>query len=100
MVIENVRIHQKENGFTTVKIGEKEIKCAGYTILQDPNELSEINLSVVAIPDVEGAMIIKVSNKEEIARLMDEEEFIDFCDIWRDIWGKQLIGGSREKKKI
>lgn len=78
----------KENSiYTKIMIDGKPIRCSGYTISQCVDEYPVVELEVCAVPNVEGAAIVHVSNKEEIARLMDEEEFKDFCDIWKEVHG-------------
>lgn len=66
-------------------IDEKPIRCYGYIVKQQVDEVPVVELEVCAVPNVEGAAIVHVSNKEEIARLMDEEEFKEFCDIWKEV---------------
>lgn len=78
----------KENSICTkIMIDGKPIRCSGYNISQCVDEVPVVELVVCAIPNVEQEVIVHVSNKEEIARLMDEEEFKEFCDIWKEVHG-------------
>lgn len=76
----------KENSiYTKIMIDGKPIRCYGYRIGQRVDEVPVIELEVCAVPQVDGAAIVHVSNKEEIARLMDAEEFEEFCEIWKEV---------------
>lgn len=75
-----------ENGYRTkLSIDGKDVRCAGYVISQQVGELPVVELDIYAVPGVEHETIVHVSNKEEIARLMDEDEFKEFCDIWNEV---------------
>ena len=75
-----------ENGYgAKLSIDGNNVRCAGYTISQCVGEYPVVELEVCAIPNVEQVSIVHVSNKEEIARLMDFDEFKEFCEIWREV---------------
>jgi len=77
-----------ENGYwPKLSIDGNNVRCAGYTISQCVGEYPVVELEICAVPNVEGAAIVHVSNKEEIARLMDVGEFKEFCDIWNEVHG-------------
>lgn len=68
-----------------VTIDDKPIKCRGFEIRHYVDELPSVNIEVVCIPQIEDNAIVNVSNKEEIAMLMDKEEFNEFCEIWKEV---------------
>ena len=74
-----------ELGRGRVTIDDKPIKCRGFEIKNYVDEFPSVNIEVVCVPQIEENAIISVSNKEEIAALMDREEFDDFCGIWKEV---------------
>lgn len=69
-----------------VFIDGKPIRCYGYTLTHNVNEFPSVELKLICEPKIDGAKaIIQVSNKEEIARLMDKAEFEEFCEIWKEV---------------
>lgn len=76
-----------EIGRGRVTIDDNPIKCRGFEIKHYVNEVPSVNIEVVCVPHIEETSIIRVSNKEEIAALMDREEFEEFCKIWEKING-------------
>ena len=71
-----------EIGRGRVTIDGNPIKCSGYELRHYVGEVPSVNIEVVCVPQIEENAIISVSNKEEIAALMDREEFEEFCKIW------------------
>ena len=90
-MVHNIKIEQiKEYPLCTrVQVDEKYVRCSDYTISQEVGERPVVELKVCAVPNVEGEAIVHVSNKEEIARLMDAEEFKEFCEIWNEVHGHE-----------
>ena len=76
-----------ELGRGRVTIDDKPIKCRGFELKHYVNEVASVNIEIVCVPQIEETSIISVSNKEEIASLMDREEFEEFCKIWEKING-------------
>ena len=76
-----------ECGIGRVTIDDKPIKCRGFEIKHYIDEFPSVNIEVVCVPQIEENAIINVSNKEEIAELMDIEEFEEFRKIWEKING-------------
>ena len=76
-----------ECGRGRVTIDGNPIKCSGYEIKHYVDEFPSVNIEVVCVPKIEENAIISVSNKEEIASLMEREEFEEFCKIWEKING-------------
>ena len=74
-----------EIGRGRVTIDGKPIKCIGYELRHYVGEVPSVDIEVVCIPQIEENAIISVSNKEEIAMLMDKEEFYEFCKIWKEV---------------
>ena len=74
-----------ELGRGRVTIDDKTIKCRGFELKHYVDEFSSVNIEVVCVPQIEENAIISVSNKEEIATLMDKSEFEEFCKIWERI---------------
>ena len=76
-----------EIGRGIVTIDDNPIKCRGFEIKHYVGELPSVNIEVVCVPQIEENAIINVYNKEEIAALMNREEFEEFCKIWEKING-------------
>ena len=74
-----------EIGRGRVTIDDKPIQCRGYELRHYVDEVPSVNIEVVCVPQIEENAIISVSNKEEIAALMDEKEFNEFCRIWERV---------------
>ena len=65
-------------------IDDKNVKIRGYTLEHYVDDVPKINIDMqIDAPDIENVEAeIKIANKEEIAALMDREEFEEFCKIW------------------
>ena len=74
-----------ELGRGRVTIDDKPIKCTGYELRHYINEVPSVDIEICCVPQIEENAIISVSNKEEIAALMDREEFNEFCEIWKEV---------------
>lgn len=74
-----------ELGRGKVTIDDKPIKCTGYELRHYVNEVPSVDIEICCVPKIEENAIVKVSNKEEIAMLMDKEEFNEFCEIWKEV---------------
>lgn len=68
-----------------VEIDGNCVICSGYELRHYVDEVPTLELHMPIIPLVEHDVIVQISNKEEIARLMDDKEFSEFCDIWREV---------------
>lgn len=68
-----------------VYIDDEPVRCSGYNLKQYIGELPSIELEMFITPSCEHNMIVHISNKEEIARLMDKAEFEEFCEIWKEV---------------
>lgn len=64
------------------------IMCRGYTISHSIDEIPVAELEMVCVPNYDHDVLVNVSNKEEIARLMDEREFKEFCKIWKEVYNE------------
>ena len=86
-MIHKFKVEPIENcpALARVTIDDKPIRCRGYKIEHHVDEVPTVELGILAIPECEMDAIIGITNKEEIARLMDKEEFEKFCEIWREI---------------
>ena len=86
-MIHKFKVEPKENApvCAIVTIDGQPIRCRGYKIEHHVEELPTVELEVLAIPQCEMDAIVEITNKEEIARLMDKEEFDRFCEIWKEI---------------
>ena len=74
-----------ELGRGRVTIDDKPIKCIGYELRHYVDEVPSVDIEICCVPQIEENAIVKVSNKEEIAMLMDKEEFDEFCEIWKEV---------------
>ena len=77
-----------ECGRGRVTIDDKPIKCTGYELRHYVGEVPSVDIEIGCVPQIEENAIVKVSNKEEIAALMEREEFEEFCKIWEKINGQ------------
>lgn len=77
-----------ELGRGKVTIDDKPIRCRGYELRHYVDEFPSAYIEIDCVPQIEETASISVSNKEEIATLMDREEFEEFCKIWEKINGQ------------
>ena len=68
-----------------VIVDDMSIQCRGYSINHRLNEVPTVALELCCIPKYEHDVVTQISNKEEIAMLMDEKEFKEFCNIWKEV---------------
>lgn len=68
-------------------IDDKNVKIRGYTLEHYVDDVPRLNIDIqIDAPDIENVEAeIKIANKEEIAALMDKDEFEEFCKIWERI---------------
>lgn len=76
-----------EFGRGKVTIDDKPIRCRGYELRHYVDEVPSVEIEIACFPQIEETASIIVSNKEEIAALMDKDEFDEFCKIWERIHG-------------
>ena len=71
---------------TKIKIDGEFIRATSCRLTYDIDELPymEITMPVATCVD-DGRVVCVVENKEEIARVMDETEFEEFCRIWKNL---------------
>ena len=74
-----------ELGRGRVTIDDKSIKCTGYELRHYVGEVPSVDIEISCVPQIEENAIVKVSNKEEIAMLMNKKEFNEFCEIWKEV---------------
>ena len=68
-----------------ITIDDKPILCRGYELKHYSGSRAEVNIEIICVPKLEDNATVNVSNKEEIAALMEREEFEEFCEIWGKI---------------
>lgn len=61
------------------------VQCCRYSINHSVDDVPTVELELLCVPKYEHDAIIQISNKEEIARLMDNSEFERFCEIWKEV---------------
>ena len=62
------------------------IMCRGYTLTHRVDELPTLELEMPIVPEIKDKYVVaQISNKEEIARFMDCNEFNEFCKIWDEV---------------
>ena len=71
-----------ELGRGKVTIDDKPIRCRGYELRHYVDEVPSVEIEIACLPQIEETASISVLNKEEIAELMDKDEFEEFCKIW------------------
>lgn len=65
--------------------GQNVSGCFGYNLSCRVDEIPALTLEINALPiSVSVPAEVKIQNLEEIARLMDEKDFKEFCGIWND----------------
>lgn len=74
-----------ELGRGKVTIDDKTIRCRGYELRHYVDEIPSVDIEIYCVPQIEETASISVSNKEEIASLMDKDEFEEFCRVWEEI---------------
>lgn len=74
-----------EYGRGKVTIDDKPIRCRGYELKHYVDKVPSIDIEILCVPQIEEIATINVSNKEEIAALMDKDEFEEFCKIWERV---------------
>lgn len=86
-VLHNLKIEPIEDRVQCARVivDNIPIKCRGYSISHGVDEVPKVELELCCIPKYEHDVVTQISNKEEIARLMDEAEFEEFCKIWKDV---------------
>lgn len=86
-VLHNLKIEPIEDRVqcARVMVDDMRIKCRGYSISHSIDEVPTVELQLCCIPKYEHNVVTHIGNKEEIARLMDETEFEDFCNIWKEV---------------
>lgn len=92
MALYNLKIEPLGENCTCAKvlIDGQSIRCRGYNISHYVDEIPTVALDLACIPTYEHDVVVQVENKEEIARLMDENEFMEFCKIWNDIHSEEV----------
>ena len=68
----------------TVKIDGVEVCARAYSIVHEAQKLPLMNINLIAVPTLSMNGKVRVSNKEELAKCFDQEEFDEFCKIWRE----------------
>lgn len=69
-----------------VLIDGQPVRCCGYTLSHRIDEVPYLEMEMPIIPQIKDkAVVVNVANKEEIARLMDKDEFDEFCEIWKEV---------------
>ena len=76
-----------ELGRGKVTIDDKPIRYRGYELRHYVDEVPSVDIEIDCVSKIEETASISVSNKEEIAALMDKDEFEEFCKIWEKIHG-------------
>lgn len=74
-----------EIGRGRVTIDDKPIKCTGYELRHYVGEVPSVDIEIGCVPQIGENATVKISNKEEIAMLMNKEEFNEFCEIWKEV---------------
>lgn len=92
MVLCNLKIEPLGEGsiYAKVLLNGQNVRCRGYNISHYVDEIPTVALDLACIPTYEHDVVVQVANKEEIARLMDKNEFIEFCKIWNDIHSEEV----------
>ena len=68
-----------------LSVDDMPIRCKGYSINHSLDEVPIVTLELCCVLNYEHDAVIRITNKEEIARLMDETEFEEFCKAWKEL---------------
>lgn len=69
-----------------VLIDGQSVRCTEYALFHSLDHVPTLHLELPIIPNIKDTMVqMEISNKEEIARLMDKKEFDEFCEIWKEV---------------
>ena len=71
-----------------VTIDGKQCLCSSYKIEHYAGSLPMVNIDLVANVQYEQDTEINIANLNEIASLMDEKTFKEFCRNWEEIHGE------------
>ena len=82
MALHNFKIEPLDETRARVYIDDKKVLASGYTITHEVGEVPRIELNLYCMPEYEGRANVRVVNKEELAMLLDKNEFNEFCKIW------------------
>ena len=64
--------------------GER-IRCTDYVLSHSAGEVATLDISLPVETDIISECVVKIKNKDQIARLMSRSEFENFCDIWKNL---------------
>ena len=82
--LSDIEIKTTKDCLTSVKINGETVKCSAYALEQHAGEIPVVKIKIIPhIKDVKLKGNVEIENKEEIANLMSESEFEEFCTIWR-----------------
>ena len=86
-VLHNLKIEPIEDRVQCARVivDDIPIQCLGYSISHSLDGVPTVELELCCIPQYEHYVVTQISNKEEIARLMDKTEFKEFCRIWKEV---------------
>lgn len=86
-VLHNLKIEPIEDRAQCARVivDDMPIRCRRYSIKHSVEEVPTVELELCCIPKYEHEVVTQISNKEEIARLMDKTEFEEFCKIWKEV---------------
>lgn len=71
-----------------VMIDGKQCLCRSYKIEHYAGNLPMVNINLIADVQYEQDAEINIVNLHEIAELMDEKTFKEFCRVWEEIHGE------------
>ncbi len=86
-VLHNLKIEPIEDRAQCARVfvDDMPIQCRGYSINHSLDEVPTVELELCCVPNYGHDVMTQISNKEEIARLMDGNEFEEFCKIWKEV---------------
>lgn len=68
-----------------VFIDGERIRCTDYVLSHSAGEVATLDISLLVETDIISECVVKIKNKDQIARLMSRSEFENFCDIWEKL---------------
>lgn len=88
-VVHEVKIKNDGGAKTSIQIDGNAIKsCNGYTVSQSAGEIPVVTLKMIPAFALEVKGEVRIEHLGDLARVMDELLFREFCALWSGLHGK------------
>lgn len=86
--LSDIEIKTTGGCLTEVKVNGENVRCSAFTLEQCVGEIPVIELEIIQpVINVGLKGRAEIANKKEIAKLMSDVEFNEFCKIWLEVHG-------------